>query len=826
MFNIGEDTLSVKRDVKEFIKNNPETRTPELLAAMRARNHDTMDHKVLWKIGEAKGERKIEIPDFIAGVRAKGWDRRAPGEAAPNGSGGARSLATRAKANGKLEPDRDQIEMFVNAIFRHASPKGFVSVRSFLEDKSEKFRISPVNLSGGLRFLIDVAEDDARRAAQDPRPVVFCPPLAVFASKERARKQDIVEGLALSVECDQHPRQALKTLEAVLGPATVVVKSGGRWINGGPEAEDKLHLHWRLARTAQRDNLAKLELARDLATRIVGGDPSNKAVCHPIRWPGSWHRKAEPRLAKIESINADREIDLDAALSALTEAAKATSVSAEGDAQRTPGDEPCASPELIEAALEAIASGSGYTDEYHAWIRVGMAVHAATSGSEEGFALFDCFSAKFPEKYDADKTRAKWNSFKPTEIGAGTLIYMADDARPGWRDDYDARVEAEFTRRDPAAGAALRQHLRLVKSDEGAEVVPAKAAADTSAKPKAEPEAVELLSSAAFVRGFVPPDYLIDGLIQRQFFYSLTGKTGSGKTAIALLFAAFVALNRTMDGREFSRGRVLYLAGENPVDVQMRWIAMAEQTGFDIDVIDVHFIRGVFSVSEMASCIAEQVKALGGVSLVVIDTSAAYFEGDDENSNVQAGKYARMQRDLVTLPGSPAVLALCHPVKNAAEDNPLPRGGGSYLNEVDGNLTIQNSGGIAELHWQGKYRGPDFAPISFQLRTVTHERLKDSKGRTIPTVVASHLSEDKHKELKTVARGNEDALLAVLAGNPGASQADLARLAGWTTRNGEPYKVMVGRILRKLKKQKLVDEGRDGPELTEAGKKAVKAQKI
>jgi hypothetical protein len=28
-----------------------------------------------------------------------------------------------------LEPDRNQIEIFVDAIFRHAAPEGFVSVR-------------------------------------------------------------------------------------------------------------------------------------------------------------------------------------------------------------------------------------------------------------------------------------------------------------------------------------------------------------------------------------------------------------------------------------------------------------------------------------------------------------------------------------------------------------------------------------------------------------------------------------------------------------------------------------------------------------------------
>jgi hypothetical protein len=222
-----------------------------------------------------------------------------------------------------LEPDRDQLEIFVEALFRRAGDKGFVAVRSFYEGADKPFRLSSAKLSGGLRFLIEVAEDDARRAAQNPAPVVFCPPLAVFASKDKAREQDLLEGLALSVECDQHPGEARTILEDLLGPATVVVKSGGRWLNGG-QREDKLHVHWRLARPATGKALATLKQARDLASRLAGGDPSNKPVCHPIRWPGSWHRKNEPRLCAIAQVNADIEIDLEAALATLQAVAGAT----------------------------------------------------------------------------------------------------------------------------------------------------------------------------------------------------------------------------------------------------------------------------------------------------------------------------------------------------------------------------------------------------------------------------------------------------------------------------------------------------------------------
>src|SRR5262249_61921568 len=113
-----------------------------------------------------------------------------------------------------------------------AGSGGFAAIRSFYEDEDKPFRITGTSLAGGPRFLVEVAEDDARRAAQAPKPVVFCPPLAVFSNKDHAREQDIVAGLALSVECDTHPQQARAKLEALIGPAPVVVGSGRRLADG------------------------------------------------------------------------------------------------------------------------------------------------------------------------------------------------------------------------------------------------------------------------------------------------------------------------------------------------------------------------------------------------------------------------------------------------------------------------------------------------------------------------------------------------------------------------------------------------------------------
>ena len=129
--------------------------------------------------------------------------------------------------------------------------------------------------------------DDANRAANDPRAVVFCPPLALFSSKERAREQDISEGLALSVELDKHPSHGREQLEQMLGPATVVVKSGGVWIDQDGQMHDKLHLHWRLAKPASDpDALAKLEARarRSDAHRRWRSVQHSGVPLHPLAW--------------------------------------------------------------------------------------------------------------------------------------------------------------------------------------------------------------------------------------------------------------------------------------------------------------------------------------------------------------------------------------------------------------------------------------------------------------------------------------------------------------------------------------------------------------
>src|SRR6516164_5387640 len=291
-----------------------------------------------------------------------------------------------------------------------------------------------------------------------------------------------------------------------------------------------------------------------------------------------------------------------------------------------------------------------------------------------------------------------------------------------------------------------------------------------------------------------------------------------------LLFAAHIGLGKMLGNLEVEQGRVLYFAGENYVDIQMRWIAMAQQMDFDPATIPVYFCPGRFKLSGKMDQLRAEVDQLGGVDLIVVDGSTAFFEGDDENSNAQASTHAIRLRELTTLKGDPGVLVLCHPPKNAGDDNLQPRGGGAMIAEWDGILTATKDGSVTTIHWQIKIRGPDFTPLSFLLRTVTHERLISKTGKLMPTVIAEPLTEAREEEMRKIARSEEDRVLEGIGSYPHSSQADIARQLGWLNAKGGIQKAKVHRIVKELKRQKLIEESRAGLSLTEKGNKAIKAK--
>jgi hypothetical protein len=379
----------------------------------------------------------------------------------------------------------------------------------------------------------------------------------------------------------------------------------------------------------------------------------------------------------------------------------------------------------------------------------------------------------------------------------------------------DAIAKGQSDRDDAAAQA--QEHVGTARKANGSQ---AKAPPDDGPRPV-------IKSSAEFVAGFIPPDYILDGLLQQGFLYSLTGQTGAGKTSITLRLAASVAAGKIFAGRETKKTRVLYLAAENPDDARMRWIALAPHMDFDPDTIEVFFSDTRFTISKMKPMLLAEIERHGGeFGLVIVDTGPSFFEGDDESSRAQMGEHARMFRSLIDLiPRRPCIVVNCHPIKNAGADNLLPTGGGTFINEMDGNLTASKTESSVELHWQGKFRGPEFAPLHFLIKTVTHPDLKDTKGRLIPTCMCEFISEQASEEIAKAKVVDENRVLELISINPKISLAGIATAMNWTLYSGDPHKTKAQRCVQTLTKAKFVGTTRDGLwKITPTGKKALKGE--
>jgi putative DNA primase/helicase len=336
----------------------------------------------------------------------------------------------------KLKADRKQLSFFVKTLFKYADEGTFVSIRAFHgQSRPWRSREWPSIKLNGADFapLVDTAITFADRCANAKERPVFCPPVSTFRKPGNAKSENLANGLVLMVECDNAPLAAKQTVEALLGPATLVISSGGIWYDPDTgEAQDKLHLYWRLScptRTSEEHVL--LYEARKIATRLANADRSAVNSVHPLRWPGSWHLKANPRLCRIIEISDECEIDLEETLEELRAAAEYAGIATRfvGRADISHNLRGCI--EDVEAALQLIEN---HDDEWLEWKTKMLATVGATGGSSEGREAFDRYSAK-SDKHDPTYTDDEWEAAlrsPPNYIGYRALDMAAGLVDPNW----------------------------------------------------------------------------------------------------------------------------------------------------------------------------------------------------------------------------------------------------------------------------------------------------------------------------------------------------------------------------------------------------------
>ena len=300
-----------------------------------------------------------------------------------------------------------------------------------------------------------------------------------------------------------------------------------------------------------------------------------------------------------------------------------------------------------------------------------------------------------------------------------------------------------------------------------------------------------------FCGEFRPISYAVDKLMREGSLYAITGRTGEGKTAFLVMLALAIATGRgELIGRKVKKGRVALCTAENPDDLRMRLMVACFVFNIDLSIIDHDIMISDNRVSPEA--IIDWVKASKiDFTLIVIDTWQAYFDGKDADDRTQAVEFTRRFRPLANLPGAPVVVIAAHPNKNASDNQLIPSGGGTVLNEIDGNFTmLRDETGLHRFHWLGKIRGVSFEPLYFKIDHFDSPDVITVEGARVQMPVMSPIAEAE-VEARADSLANRDiALLETMALNPGGSERTWAAALNLSKR-------AVHAMLTRLKSDKL-----------------------
>jgi hypothetical protein len=250
-----------------------------------------------------------------------------------------------------------------------------------------------------------------------------------------------------------------------------------------------------------------------------------------------------------------------------------------------------------------------------------------------------------------------------------------------------------------------------------------------------------------------PPFFILEDILVKGYEYTLTARNNHGKTTLMALLIKTITEGANLGGLRSVKGRVLLLSGENTSDMMLKLVAL------EVDMTMVDVVNMPYDLKEN---IDQQLKqATAEYVGVFVDSNQSYFGDGDMNGNGEMLSHFQSARRLTQLKGNPFVLILAHPIKNATEDNLIPYGGGSAMNEIDTNLTLWKSGDKATLRI-GKARQLPFDPINLRLLTYKFDGVFNNFGKQVTTSKFEIMSDDEAESIEHTQMHQDTDLLQAL----------------------------------------------------------------
>jgi hypothetical protein len=288
-------------------------------------------------------------------------------------------------------------------------------------------------------------------------------------------------------------------------------------------------------------------------------------------------------------------------------------------------------------------------EDHKQWIDIGMMFHHQFEASDEGFALWDSWSAK-ASNYDPEETPKRWQSF-----GQRT------DAPVTFKSAIDAYGQPPKPAPALPTGATEEDPFPFYPGDE-------------------------------YSLGFENVSEMVEDLLPDQGTGMVYGASQSGKTFWAMDVAFHVHNGEPWRGKEVKRGPVFYIAAEAGRGIRKR---IAAYKAVNPEAVSPFFADTAPDLLDLVwvNRIKDSILLRGGASLVVIDTMSASFTGDDSSQQ----ETAVMVQNCGNLAKSLECLVLF--VHHAKKDGASWRGSGVLYNDNDVVIEISADGeGDARSH--------------------------------------------------------------------------------------------------------------------------------
>lgn len=265
-------------------------------------------------------------------------------------------------------------------------------------------------------------------------------------------------------------------------------------------------------------------------------------------------------------------------------------------------------------------------------------------------------------------------------------------------DDDDDGMCANCSARPAAAGGCMCDVCNAKHpSPNGADI--------DSPIPPGPPTLAHDLLTRALLFDLPDPEPLIDGVIDQGTVGLLYGMWGSGKSFIALDWAASVAAGRPWQGRPTEKRPVLYVAAEGAYGLKGRINAWEQGWHHNLIHTAFHILPHPVNLTDFVE-VAQMMHLVqwGGYGLVIFDTLARCMVGADENSAKDCGVVVNaLTRIREQTPDGRGVVIGVH---HTGKDGKTFRGSSAFEAGADTVYSVTRDGAVIVLNREKRKDGP------------------------------------------------------------------------------------------------------------------------